>query len=543
MKRGGLLLLLAGIAGGALFFSSLSVLWPLPGADLVAPGKEIREKARHFLEERGFDLEGYRSQSMLSLSAQTVDHVEKIVGRETLREWIAGSLPLVYYRVELKKRGEPISYAVRVHPSGKVVAWEKVVPEDHAGARLTEEQARTLALDAVRSGLGLDPAEFGPQSSSSAEQPGLRRHELVFERRLDGREELRERLTVTVAGDEVVRAVRWIRVPDSARRARVSAAAPFIALETAGFAMLAIGALAAFFIFLRGLREGIVKLGRAAVWPGAVFLCLLGTWMLEAPRLFRNWEPLWPQWISNMRYVTLVAIEQSWLVVVLLALVAAGQALDDRAGSGRGASLWRLARGEFLDRSVALASGRGFLVGLICGGVLAGGVLLLQQLAGATTAIQPRGFFFYTLNSAAPAVTSLLFFFGIALAEELGYRFFAGSWMLSLTPRRWVAVAVPAIVYGLTHTRMDFLPPAEPFWARALVLTLVGCVWGWAFLRFDALTVVLSHYTADLFIFNWPRLASGRPDVVAVSLLTVCVPLIPFLLSFATGRLFSRTRS
>jgi hypothetical protein len=72
-------------------------------------------------------------------------------------------------------------------------------------------------------------------------------------------------------------------------------------------------------------------------------------------------------------------------------------------------------------------------------------------------------------------------------------------------------------------------------WGRALVLTLVGCVWGWAFFRYDALTVVLSHFTADLFIFNWPRLASERPTVVVVSMLTICVPLLPFVCGSLRG--------
>ena len=157
-------------------------------------------------------------------------------------------------------------------------------------------------------------------------------------------------------------------------------------------------------------------------------------------------------------------------------------------------------------------------------------VVALEIGVGATTSLQPRGFFFYPLNSDSPALTSLLFFWGVALAEELGYRYFGGSWLLKLTDRRWAAIVVPAIVYGLTHTRLDFLPPAEPFWARALVLTLVGCVWGWAFLRYDALTVVLSHFTADLFIFNWPRLASGQPTQVALAIGTICVPLVPALL-------------
>ena len=215
--------------------------------------------------------------------------------------------------------------------------------------------------------------------------------------------------------------------------------------------------------------------------------------------------------------------------------------LDRESGVGRGASLWALGRGRFTDPSVAAASGRGFLVGLVCGGVLVGSVLALEAVAGARTMLQPRGFFFYALNSASPSLSTLLFFLNVALAEELGYRFFGATWLLSLTRRRWVAVLVPAVLYGLTHTTLDFLPPAEPFWGRPLALTLVGCVWGWAFLRYDALTVVLSHFTADLFIFNWPRLASGRAGPTVAALLVVSVPLLPACLE-ALRRRFRKDR-
>jgi hypothetical protein len=175
-------------------------------------------------------------------------------------------------------------------------------------------------------------------------------------------------------------------------------------------------------------------------------------------------------------------------------------------------------------------------VGLVCGGVLAGSVLALERLAGAWPPIQPQGFFFYALNSELPALATLLYFLMVALVEELAYRFFAGTWLLAVTGRRWLAVLAPAVLYGATHTGLPFLPPEEPFWGRAVVFTLVGCVWGWAFLRFDALTVVLSHYTADLFIFNWPRLGSGDPVQVAKAVATIAVPLVPALLWWLRGR-------
>ena len=201
-------------------------------------------------------------------------------------------------------------------------------------------------------------------------------------------------------------------------------------------------------------------------------------------------------WVSGFRYFVERAAQQAWLVLFLLALVAAGNALDSQLGAGRGDSLALLGRGKLLAPTVARASARGFLIGLLCGGTMTLAVLVAGWLVGSTTSLQPRGFFLYALNSASPAATSLLFFFGVALAEELGYRYFGGSWLLKLSGRRWLAIGLPGLMYGLTHTRMDFLPPADPFWARPLVLTLVGCVWGWAFLRFDALTVVLSHFTS-----------------------------------------------
>jgi hypothetical protein len=43
----------------------------------------------------------------------------------------------------------------------------------------------------------------------------------------------------------------------------------------------------------------------------------------------------------------------------------------------------------------------------------------------------------------------------------------------------------------------------------------------------------LDHFTADLFIFNWPRLASGDPVLVAKALATVAVPLVPAILWYA----------
>jgi hypothetical protein len=528
--RRGLLLIVGALLAGALFYLSLGRLWPLAPIDLVVPEQRLERQARSFLIDQGFELEGYDSAEWLRVDSRSLDYIERVFDESQANAWIEAGLPLFEYRVAFKRAGDPLTFRVSLHPQRGVIGWTARIPRDRTGPDLEQSVARELARTRIQSALGVELAGWHEVSFGSQRLPSRVDHRFVYEREISPQPELRERLSVVVAGDRVATAVRELVVPARAEREARRGSATVVALETVGFVMLAVAAVAAFIVFLRRLADGAVRLRRAAILPIVVFICFSSASALDSFRLFLTWDPLWPRAVSNIRDLVLGGVNQVWVLLVLLAVVAAGDTIDRSIGANRGASLWKLTQGRLLDRSVALASGRGFLIGLVCGGVMAALVLLLVAVAGARTSIQPRGFFFYPLNSDAPALTTLLFFFGVSLAEELGYRFFGGTWLLAMTKRRWLAILIPAVVYGLTHTGLEFLPPAEPFWARPLVLTAVGCVWGWAFLRYDALTVVLSHFTADLFIFNWPRLASGQTGPVVVSLLTIAVPLLPALL-------------
>lgn len=529
-RRGGDgLLLLAAIVGGALFFTSLGTIWPLARTDLTRPAAALQAHARSFLTQRGQAVDRFDAATWIGTDDKALDYVEEVFGKERAQRFIADGFPIVSYHVSLKQAGNPDALWVTLHPSGTVLGWGREIQEDAPGSRLGEDQARELLRRELHEGLGLDLSAWTEKAVSARELPARRDHTFVYERALSEAPELRERAWGSVAGDEVSSVSRALIVPGAARRAGIAKQAPGDALESVGIALLAVGAVGAFVVFLRRLRSGSVRLGRAATWIAVLAVTQLATQALRTASLFSGWEPLWPRWISTLRSLVLDSAGSAWTLLVLLAFIAAGEALDREAGAGRGASLWALGRGRLGDPAVARASWRGFLIGLACGGLLAASVLALESVAGARTAIQPRGFFFYALNSASPSLSTLLFFLNVALAEELGYRFFGATWLFGLTRSRLVAIGVPALIYGLTHSTLDFLPPVEPFWARPLVMTVVGAFWGWAFFRWDALTVVLSHYTADLFIFNWPRLGSGQLLPTATAFAVICVPLVPAL--------------
>ncbi|MEN9309875.1 MAG: hypothetical protein RL173_3807, partial [Fibrobacterota bacterium] len=99
--------------------------------------------------------------------------------------------------------------------------------------------------------------------------------------------------------------------------------------------------------------------------------------------------------------------------------------------------------------------------------------------------------------------------------------------LLRLNAGRIAAAVIPAVIYGCVHAGLNFLPPAQPWWARLIPITLVGIVWGFAFIRFDALTVVLSHWACDLFLFNRVRLLSDDPWTRLSAVACIALPLLP----------------
>lgn len=523
--RGEIVIAVVACVVGVWFFSSLGRLWPLADTNLNVPRPVLDKQARDCLAAHGFDPSDFSSVSYLAVSTNALDYVTDTFGADRAQSLIADGEPLVFYQVLLKRPGDPNAFGVSLAASGRVLGWYQNQQEDDAADSIDEPAARELVYAEMRR-LGYEPQAWEEKGVSTDVKPARTDREFLFERNVSVDPELRQRITVGVSGNQVSLVSTLFVTPAAyTREQRAKDAAP-TALSSVGLLFLAAAIVAAFVVFLVRLRDGSVRLGRAALWSSVVFGCSTGTRFLQDASNFSSWDPLWPYWISFLNNQTLTAMTQSWMLIVLLAIIAAGDSVDRDLSAGRGAALFALGRGRLIDVAVGLALWRGFAVGLLCGGVLAGSVFLIGATAGGSVAIQPRGFFFYGINSSWPAVSTLLFFTNVALMEELGYRFFFGSWLLKITQRKWIAITAPALIYGLTHTTLTFLPPAEPFWGRAVTMTLVGCVWGWAFFRYDALTVVVSHLMADLFIFTWPRLASGDGMLVAIGLLTMFAPLV-----------------
>ncbi len=525
-----ILFVIISLVAGGFFLMNLDVVFPLARTDIKMDRKVVENSAREFLETKGFDLTGYKSSSRFQVRGTVLEYMQKEFGKEKAQRLIGSGLPVYSYNIYFKKRGSSRVYRASYTPGAGITSWYKMLKERDPGKDLTVKQARQRVREMLSSELNLNLSNYTEKGVSTYEHPKRIDHYFRYERVISKKPDLKERISVKVGGGDITSVSRRLKIPQTARERLEMLEAEPKALQTFGFIIVGLACLAAFFHFLVSIRDKRINLARSAVFPAVVMICYILQLTLSGPDLFWNWNPLWPRWISNFRYITSSLGHSLWILLILFICVGSGDSVDRREGWNRGSSLWKLVRGQIFERNVAFASLNGFLTGLVCGGVLTLSVTGLGFLAKAQTGIQPRGFYFFTLNTTNPPLSILLFFLGVALAEELGYRFFAGSWLLSFTEKKWIAIVVPGLAYGLTHTGLSFLPPSRPYWARPLVLTLIGCVWGWAFFKFDALTVILSHLTADLFIFNWCLIARGGVKEIVYSTAVFLVPLIPAIL-------------
>ncbi len=527
MKRWDLALLGAAVVCGGVFLASLDRLWPVADLDLTMPASQLRSIA--FAHEDVVDarLKDWEWSSQVVLDEPALSWLERIRGPFEVRRILREGAPVYQYEVLFKRRGFADAITFWIHPETGLSGWRRTVEDDGEGIDLDSAGAWKMADLAIRDHLGFALSDWELRRHERAKLDGRTDNAFMFERSLEPGSKIRERLSVEVAGSVVREVRRSMVVPPSFLRSEREHKLPETFVQALALVLFASMGVAAFLYKLWGLKRGLVGLRVPVIGSVLVIVCLGASRLLREHRMFELWDPFGPRWMAGAKILLTGLMSDMLPALMVFAFLAASDALDREAPRHRGIALRRFLRFRWNHVDVGHASLRGFLLGWVAGGVLAAATWALSHLDGALIELQPRGFFFHGINSVSPTLLLGIFFLQIALVEELGYRHFAGNALLKLRTGRMVAALVPALVYGAVHAGLDFLPPAEPWWARMIPITLVGFLWGLAFIRWDALTVVLSHWACDLFLFNRVRLQSEDPWTALAAVGCIALPLLP----------------
>jgi hypothetical protein len=478
-----------------------------------------RRIAESFLKERGLDIAGHRFAGRFDVSETPKVYLERTLGLERAGALYGREAKVWLWEMRWFRSAVKEEERVTVSPLGDLVSWESVRKEDAAGARLSQEQARALT-DRFLEARGLPAAARTPIEATPASRPNRTDWTFVDERKGLTMGEATVRYATTVLGGEVGAYREFIHVPEEWERG-------YDRLRSKNEAAGAAATVGLFLTIIAMIAVLVTKITRHDVrWPvvaafGATgFVLALLSSLNELPlRLF-----LYDTTSSLESHVArelLFAFLGALATAAFVALVVAAAEPIYRERFPQHPSL----SGTFSLRGIRT---KRFFLAVVLGYALtafffayqAVFYVVAERLGAWAPAEVP---FDNMLNTAFPWATVLLVGFLPAVSEEGMSRMFSISFLDRLGAGRFIAVVVPAFLWGFGHSTY----PNQPFYIRGVEVGCAGVLIGVLMLRYGVIPLLVWHFTVDATYTALLMLRSGNAYYVGSGAVAAGILLAP----------------
>jgi len=496
--RRALILWVALAVAGALFAHKyFFAAFPEASVDLRVSRGEALDRARTFVSGLGENVSGYRTSVLFAVADDSADghaktYLERSLGLKEANRLMSSEVSLWYWEVRFFRPLQKEEFQVRVTPAGRIAGYKHVIEESRPGAKPDRAAAESAARQflAAQSGTQFSSWDFLPEEASSEARPGRTDWSFTWEKHGFKAKDAPYRLRVTLDGGRLAGFGEYLQVPEEWQR---------------DYEKLRAGnnALAQIFIFPYLLLTGM------AIWLG-IHLTRRGqtSWklalqlgLLAAVLLFLQNLNDWPHWgadydtnasfssfiASRLGIALLLAIGSALTITLILP---AAEPLyrsyqPDRLTLRNALTLRGIRSKEFFSAAVVGLSMAAFHIGFI---------VAFYMLASRLGAWAPQELNYEnSVNTMFPWISGVAIGLLASTSEEFLFRLFAIPYLEKLTRSRWIAVIVPAFLWGFLHSNY----PQEPAYIRGLEVGLIGIVAGLVMLRWGILATLIWHYTVD----------------------------------------------
>ena len=548
-RRWEILITLLGLLSLVFFLAFYDRAFPSAAIDLSLSRAEIKQRAQAYLQERGYDLEGYKSAVTFTGSGWSSIYLQRTLGiPETNRLIKEADLPIWYWRARWFRPLQKEEFNAYLALDGQVIGLSHTLLESTPGTSISQEEARALAKSYLDEDRRWNLDDWEEVSASSNEQPGGRTDHYFSWKRSDwdvGESQLR--LSVAVRGDEVGYYNYWLKTPEDFQRhfsERQSVAGFVDTISTeASWALFAL-------ILLLALWKAHWQMPRSlkrALWPALAVAVVTVLAKLNELPLAKAWYGTTGNyhlfWFYRFYAMASKAFFDGAYVFIFWLM---GHWLSQRVWPRQDRVLAR--RGDRWSH-LACSGWRGLMLGMMMGGYVVLFYLVTTQLLGGWRPMSPG--YTYAYATPFPFLGALNSGLLPAMKEELFFRLVLTSGVLWLTrtftslPNTacWLmALLIPGALWGFAHTSYI----RDPIYLRGIELTVTGVLlMGLFFLRFDLTTVIVAHFAYNAGLGALPLLRSGEPHFVAsgvVVLLAMLAPTMPHLFRELRRRLRGEPR-
>ncbi len=491
-KRALLLWVLAGIVGAWFAHHFFFRAFPEASVDFRVSRDEALKRAQGFVGGLGENVAGYRSSIVFDVDENAKTYLERELGLQQANQLMSSQLNIWYWDVRFFRPQQEEEFDVRVSPSGNIVGYEHKIEEARAGASLERAAAREKAQNFLSGKLGVDLKtwDFLPEEANSNKRPNRLDWSFTWERHGFRAKDAPYRMEATVRGENVGGSEEYLQVPDAWKR-------DFKKLRSGNDTLAAAFTVPYILILAMAVWLAIRLSNRGQTsWRGALLLGALVSVLLFLQNL-NSW-PLWSaSYDTNTAYASFIALKlgSALLISVLTALtitlvLPAAEPLY-RASQPKQLQLAKtftlrgLRSKEFFSAAV---------VGLSFAAAHIGYVVAFYVVATHFGAWAPQELNYEeSVNTAFPWISGAAIGLLASTNEEFTFRLFAIPFFAQLTKSRWIAVIVPAFLWGFLHSNY----PQEPAYIRGIEIGIIGVIAGMVMLRWGILATLIWHYTVD----------------------------------------------
>src|SRR5262249_11713686 len=215
--------------------------------DFAVSRMQAQVLAEQFLRLQGHSAAGYRQASRFSFDDQAKTFLERELGLEKAHQIMGRRVRLWRWSYRWFRPLQKEEFRVDVTPSGQIAGFQHLLAETDPGARLSSEEARSVAERFLREKMGHNPARLEFPGSSSVARPARTDQVFTWKDRDLEIHDATYRLEVTVAGGQIGGFREYLKIPESwtrdyeRLRSRNEGAQT---VDTAALVLLVVGALA-----------------------------------------------------------------------------------------------------------------------------------------------------------------------------------------------------------------------------------------------------------------------------------------------------------
>ncbi len=450
-----------------------------------------REIARSFLAKTlptraAAQLPKMKRSAEFSYDAEGKIFLERTVGLDQTRRLVADEVKLWFWTHRWFKPLQKEEIRVDVAPTGEIVAYEHMLPEEDPAPSGGEIAVAESFLRQV----GVSPEALHLSSESFRNLPQRVERIYTWESKRTSPGGAPYRYIVTLRGTAVASYIRELKVPDQWLREYQGLRDKNEAAGAVDNLFMALTVIAMVVVFILRLRRGDIQV-RFTVWSGIVGAVLIaGVSLNSFPTAMANYDTTssYPAFIAWRIFVAVAEGIISGLF--LMVIVGAGESLYRQRFRDQ------LAMPK-LFRFAALRSKRVFLSFIL--GYTLFAVFLAYQVAF-YIATSKRGAWSPAeipyddiLNTAFPWIAVLFMGFYPAMSEEFMSRGFSIPFLERYLRSPIAAILIAGFIWGFGHATY----PNQPFYIRGLEVGIAGVGIGILLYRFGLLPLLIWHYTID----------------------------------------------